>query len=347
LEIIMSKSEFTKRPAFTLVELLVVIAIIGILIGMLLPAVQQVREAARRVSCANQIRQQVLALHNYESAYQKFPAAHLIAPHWWGGPFEIQLPPNGLDPATRYPNGGAFWSWMMNIAPFMEQGNLFNLCNMEASGASWPWWQYQPTGETILSSSCPILTCPSDQRGDEKWVDPGNPDIEVAVTSYLGVSGTNSYQQGGGQNGMLYVNSGTTFGAVADGSSNTVFIGERTPASDLEYGWQWAGAGDNVQGEADVVLGVHEKIAVDWGDDPTRYDTEFFRPGVNNTIGNLHRFHFWSSHPGGCTWGLVDGSVQFMTYSVDGPNNGSTGYEPTVLEKLSTRAGGEVGVAWK
>jgi prepilin-type N-terminal cleavage/methylation domain-containing protein len=343
----MMRSTHARRTGFTLVELLVVIAIIGILIGMLLPAVQQVREAARRVTCANQIRQQVLANHNYESAYGRFPPGHQISAHWWGGPFEIDPPPQGMDPDTRYPIGGAFWSHYMSIAPFMEQSNLHALCNFSASGASWPWWQYQPNGETILSAKCPILTCPSDQRGDEKWVSPDDPDIEVAVTSYLGVSGTDSYKQSGGQNGMLYVNSKTTFGTVSDGSSNTLFIGERTPASDLEYGWQWAGAGDNVQGEADVVLGVHERIAVDWGSDPSGYETEYFRPGKNNTVGNLHRFHFWSSHPGGCTWGLVDGSVQFMTYAVDGPNNGSTGYEPTVLEKLATRAGGEVNGEYK
>jgi len=332
-----------RRTGFTLVELLVVIAIIGILIGMLLPAVQQVREAARRISCANGIRQQVLALHNYESAHKSFPPGHQINPTWWGGPFQIQPPPKGI--SNNYPNGGAFWSWMMSVAPFMEQGNLHSLVNFSASGASWPWWQMMPNGvDTILSQGCPILTCPSDQRGDEKWVDPSDDTIEVAVTSYLGVSGTDSYQQSGGQNGMIYVNSKTNFGMITDGSSNTLIVGERTPASDLEYGWQWAGAGDNVQGEADVVLGVHERIAVDWGADPSGYATDYFRPGVNNTVGNLHRFHFWSSHPGGATWGLADGSVQFMTYGLDGPNNGSNGYEPTILENLSTRAGGEVNV---
>lgn len=342
----MSRSLFPRKKGFTLVELLVVIAIIGILIGMLLPAVQQVREAARRVTCANQIRQQVLALHNFESTYQKFPSAHLINPSWWGGPFDVDPPPNGI--SNNYPNGGAFWSWMMSIAPFMEQNNLHDMCNFSSSGASWPWWQTMPDGHVILSASCPILTCPSDQRGDEKcqtedW--DGNP-VEVAITSYLAVSGTDSYKQSGGQNGMIYVNSGTTFGSVTDGTTNTVIIGERTPAADLGYGWQWAGAGDNVQGESDVVLGVHERIAVGWGGAPSKYATDYFRPGKNNTEGNLHRFHFWSSHPGGATWGMADGSVQFMTYGVDSGNNGSNGYEPTVLEKLSTRAGGEVGTNW-
>ena len=342
----MSRNVHFRKTGFTLVELLVVIAIIGILIGMLLPAVQQVREAARRVTCANQIRQQVLALHNYESAHQVFPPGHQINPVWWGAPFRVEPAPAGI--SNYYPNGGAFWSWMMRVAPFMEQGNLHDLCNFSSSGASWPWWQYMPNGvDTILSQPCPILICPSDQRGEEKWVSPSDATIEVAITSYLGVSGRDSYLDTGGQDGMIYVNSKTNFGMVTDGTSNTLMIGERTPASDLEYGWQWAGAGDNVQGEADVVLGVHERIAVGWGSDPNGYETDYFRPGKNNTVGNLHRFHFWSSHPGGCTWGLADGSVQFLRYAVDGASNGSNGYDPTVLEKMSTRAGAETGIDYR
>jgi prepilin-type N-terminal cleavage/methylation domain-containing protein len=342
----MPRSSHFRRTGFTLVELLVVIAIIGILIGMLLPAVQQVREAARRATCANNIRQQVLALHNYESAYQKFPPAHLINGSWWGGPFEVQPAPNGYA-SNSYPHGGAFWSWMMAVAPFLEQGNLYDNVNFSASGASWPWWQFMPNGETIMSVNCATFVCPSDQRGDEKWEDPGNDTIKVAVTSYLGVSGRDSYMATGGQDGMIYVNSKVNMGMVTDGTSNTLMVGERTPAKDLLYGWQWAGAGDNVQGEADVVLGVHERIGVDWGADPNGYETDYFRPGDPRSPGNIHRFHYWSSHPGGATWGLADGSTQFISYDMDSPNNGSNGFEMTVLEKMSTRAGAEVGLDYR
>lgn len=335
----MKRVSSLRRAAFTLVELLVVIAIIGILIGMLLPAVQQVREAARRTTCANNIKQQVLALHNYESAHKEFPAAHLIAQHWWGGPFNVDEPPGG-SAGNGYPRRGPFWSWTMRIAPYIEQGNLFDHVNFEASGAGWPWWQTLPDGSTISGASCELFVCASDQRGDKKWDDGAG--HQAFVTSYLGVSGRDSYKDTGGQDGMLYVNSKVDFGSIPDGSSNTLMVGERSAAENLLYGWAWAGAGDNVQGESDVVLGVHERIAVGWGADPNGFETDYFRKGKNRDPGNVHRFHFWSSHPGGASWGMADGSTQFFDYSIDSPDNGSTGFPETVLGMLSTRNGADV-----
>jgi prepilin-type N-terminal cleavage/methylation domain-containing protein len=337
-----------KRVGFTLVELLVVIAIIGILIGMLLPAVQQVREAARRVTCQNNVRQTVLALHNFESSYGYFPAAHLAGQTWYGT--ENDPPPFGTPAGSSYPIGGPYWSWMMRIGPFMEMGNLYNGVSFEASPAAWPWWQrHATTGDVIMGYKCASLVCPSDQRGERKWVDTGNPDNIVAITSYLGVSGTNSRKRTaanpvGGQDGMLFVNSKVGFGAVTDGASNTLFVGERSPDSDLEYGWQWAGWGSGGSGACDVVLGVHELISDSTSSaTAAAAETDYFRPAINpNAPGAIDRYHFWSNHPGGGTWGLVDGSTQFYQYTFDGPNNGSTGYAPTVLEMLSTRAGGEI-----
>ncbi len=316
---------------FTLVELLVVIAIIGVLVGMLLPAVQQVREAARRTQCANHLRQSALALHDYESAHMTFPPGHL-APRWLF--HQVDPAPGGYDNSGR-PRRGAFWSWMMWIAPFTEQGNVYAMADLTA----WPWWQYQPNGETINSISVPIYICPSETRGPAVYrASDGN---EAAVTSYLAVSGRDSYKETGGQDGMIYANSAVKFSSITDGSSNTLMIGERTASSNLQFGWQWAGAGANGLGETDVVLGVHERIGVGRLSDPNPAETDFFRPGRIDDEGNLHRFHFWSSHPGGGMWALADASVQFYSYQLDRGNNGSTGFSSTVLEDLATRNGGE------
>ena len=320
-----------RRRGFTLVELLVVIAIIGILVGMLIPAVQQVREAARRITCANNLRQSAMAIHNYEGAFNSFPAGHLINHNW--DFHEVDIAPGGYD-ASGFPSQGPFWSWMMRVAPFSEQRNVYELADINR----WPWWQYRPDGKTINSTNVPSYTCPSESRGSRVWRSPSGE--EAAVTSYLGVSGRDSYKETGGQDGMIYANSAVKFGAITDGSSNTLLIGERTASQNLLLGWQWAGAGENGLGETDVVLGVHERIAVGSGADPNPVETDFFRPGQSDDETNLHRFHYWSNHPGGASWALADGSVQFYSYQIDRGNNGSNGFEASVLEQLATRSGG-------
>ncbi len=327
---------------FTLVELLVVIAIIGILIGMLLPAVQQVREAARRINCGNNLRQISLALLSYENGHKEFPPGHIVNPEWPFIQFELEPPPGGLDlasepdPRLAQPNRGRFWSWMLRVAPFMEMDGVYNEVDFKES----PWWQFREDGTPINGISVTGYVCPSETRGMAVWTAPnGN---EAAITSYLGVSGRDSYKETGGQDGIIYCNSSTRIAEIRDGTSNTLMVGERTPSENLRYGWQWAGAGDNNLGETDVVLGVHERIAVPRGADPNNSETDFFRPGVNDDPSNLHRFHHWSFHPGGGMWALADGSVHFYSHSIDRGNNGSNGFEPTLLEKLATRNGGEV-----
>jgi prepilin-type processing-associated H-X9-DG protein len=149
----------------------------------------------------------------------------------------------------------------------------------------------------------------------------------------LGVSGRNQFREAGGQDGMLFVNSGVRMAMVVDGTSNTLFVGERPPSSDLYYGWIWAGSGDYPYfGATDVVLGVFERT-----EDPAA-TPDFFRPGAVQDPGSLHRYHFWSLHPGGANWLLVDGSVRFLSYSSGGPQN-TTGsaYTPTLIEAMATR----------
>jgi len=333
----MTRRRRLRRPAqgpyrgFTLVELLVVIAIIGILVALLLPAVQAAREAARRMQCGNNLKQQVLALHNFHDTYNRFPSAHQIGmgAESWHSDYEREKPPGGIAPGSTYPQEGPFWSWTMRIAPFIEMGALQDMANMEGSPAGHPWWQLMPDGKAVVSVKCSTFVCPSDINGDQVW---GSGSMEVALMSYLGVSGRNQYREAGGQDGMLYVNSGVKMAVVYDGTSNTLMIGERSATNERLYGWQWAGAGDFPHfGAADVVLGVHERAG-----SPTGV-TDYFRRSAAYDPMNLHRLHFSSYHPGGAQWALVDGSVRMITYGADSGVNSSTGRPPTLLEAMSTR----------
>jgi len=203
------------RSAFTLVELLVVIAIIGILIGMLLPAVQQVREAARRIECSNNIRQISLALHNFESAQMKFPQA--------GGP---------LGSATS----GDLGSAQLALMPFVEANNLYQDI-IDISSPNTGWRGFAPTADDPRAMAPPFYLCPSRTTGEpgyETW--PANGQL-FSLTNYAAnVQALHCYEQGqpGGQaSGGRSVSAATrtikyaTFGTISDGTSNTVVFAER------------------------------------------------------------------------------------------------------------------------
>lgn len=191
----------SSRLAFTLVELLVVIAIIGILIGMLLPAVQQVREAARRTQCANNIRQLTLAAHNHESAFMYFPS-----------------------PAAGSLEG---YSLISKTLPFVEQANLHSQIDFDQDLLQGLPWNpsINPFYETLVSQRVSVLECPSEN---------GDPMLEEAGAIW---SGSNYFGNSGTATGVLYVTSQPTdgvfwrgsrvgFGKLTDGSSNTAFFAE-------------------------------------------------------------------------------------------------------------------------
>jgi prepilin-type N-terminal cleavage/methylation domain-containing protein len=308
-----------RRRGFTLIELLVVIAIIAVLIALLLPAVQQAREAARRTSCKSNLKQLGIALHNFHDTYGELPSAHQIRKCSSANPCED--PPNGYK-SSGAPTDGYYFSWMVRILPYLEQDVLYNQIDF----SKWPWWNHYKLGlpkigeNTLNGVTLSAFQCASDPRSLASYYG----GKRVGMTDYLGVTGLNQFKQSGGQNGLIYVNSGVKMAKITDGSSNTLMVGERPPSKDLSYGWWFAGAGPSPHfGATDVVLGTAERKSA--GGAP-----EKFREGLL-TDGSDHKWHFWSMHTGGAQFLLGDGSVRFFSYSTSS----------AVVNAMATRDGGE------
>ena len=291
---------------FTLIELLVVIGIIGIITSLLLPAVQASREAARKMSCTNHLRQLTLAIHNYESAFTMMP------------PGSYHTTPDGFS-----------WGMAAYLLPFIEQtsaGETIDFANPECGDHI---KSLQSLGKPDPSSQAfELLLCPSDPLAAQSVLSgptgpiPDSGDVGVLhPTNYLGMAGSNdsnitgTYAGCGGMedgNGMMFSRSFRRFRDVLDGTSNTIILGERGIPFDLGWGWPMCG-GSECEHYVSSTLGLIQG---------NLQPAEYF----------IHNQHYWSHHPGGCHLSMVDGSTRFFSNSTD--------YQ-TYLD-LSTRAGKEV-----
>jgi prepilin-type N-terminal cleavage/methylation domain-containing protein/prepilin-type processing-associated H-X9-DG protein len=309
-------SQSAQRRAFTLIELLVVIAIIAVLIGLLLPAVQKVREAANRIRCANHLKQLGLAAHNYIGVYASLPPA---------------LAGNMSDPIPYTTGQPTPWlSWMGKLLPFIEQDNVYkqSLADYAANPAvdtyNLPWHRG-------INTVIETFTCPSDPRTlqaqDMSAFETAG--YFVALTAYVGNSGTNRNTL----DGVFFQNSKIRLADILDGTSNTIMAGERPPAYNINqygaaFGYWYAGTGQGHTGTGDVILGTAEVCVASPGICGPNV-TYSFRPGSIQNVCDM--FHYWSMHIGGANFVFTDGSVHFLNYA-----------SPAVLIQLGTRAGGEV-----
>jgi prepilin-type N-terminal cleavage/methylation domain-containing protein/prepilin-type processing-associated H-X9-DG protein len=297
----LSRRGVADQAAFTLIELLVVIAIIAVLIALLLPAVQAAREAARRSQCCNNMMQLAIALQNYESSHELLPPGVV----------------NPSGPILDQPRGYHF-GWLTQILPYCEMRNVYNHFNFKIG-------LYEAHNFTTRTTLVRLFLCPSDpgaSRGP----------TGVAMTNYAGSHNDREAPIAANNNGVLYLNSAVRFEDITDGSSQTIFVGEKLNDG-LGEGWasgtraslRNAGSGINrkttspassfpIAGDDDDAAGPGGAKAA------TAFDTLSFVGGYD------------SRHPGGANFAFGDGSVRFLKSSIAGGT----------FRLLANRADGEI-----
>jgi prepilin-type N-terminal cleavage/methylation domain-containing protein/prepilin-type processing-associated H-X9-DG protein len=306
------------RPAFTLIELLVVLAIIGILVGILLPAVQQVRASAQRTQCTNNLRQIGLALHNYHTVRQYLPPGYLASGSY-------------MDGATDTAPG---WCWATFILPYLEQEDLYQQLDLTMPVQK----------SSAIQSFVKGYICPSDIVPDAPFAVPdafANTLCLAAPCSYSACCGNDASDTTAATgSGVFYRNSQTRMNDIKDGTSTTILIGERSWASANGI---WAGAVPNgviVRGKYNpcqpVVAGASFPAAT----------LVLSHAHLNNARkdpdGSAGMDDFGSQHAAGSNFLFADGSVHFFRSVPSDNPDGSYTPDGVVFQALATRADDDI-----
>jgi prepilin-type N-terminal cleavage/methylation domain-containing protein len=298
-----------RRRGFTLIELLVVIAIIAVLMALLLPAIQKVREAANRLKCKNNLKQIGLALHNYHTSMGSFPP--------------------GFQSTSKVPDGdglGPGWGWAAYLLPYVEQDNLHRQINFTRDIRD------SVNGIPRLRS-LPLFLCPSDSPPKLTFTavnEGGGALCDLAFANYVGVGGTYEISgfpdTGNGPQfqGIFLRNSRVRITDISDGSSYTLAIGERASRQSPMTTWVGGVTGSVVP---PLIVGYEEEGP------PVLVLTNTGTPAdarvPNNPFGHVEDSN--SMHPLGVNFLLGDGSVRSIQNTID----------PAIWTALGTRAGGE------
>jgi prepilin-type N-terminal cleavage/methylation domain-containing protein/prepilin-type processing-associated H-X9-DG protein len=282
-----------RRSAFTLIELLVVIAIIAILIGLLLPAVQKVREASNRAKCQSNFKQQGIALHSYHDAFGSFP------------------------PGVRWPSGlytGQRINYMIPLMPFIEQSNAYNSINFGVGGILWYGQNTTATGAAVK-----VLLCPSDGLGGDFKPGPGTQQLFVSnyKAMFNGLQLGDIYTTTPTMKAAFGVNVGVRMADITDGTSNTMVMAEYLSGSLSDFrGFAWS---DQPAGALLFSQLTPNSPSPDlcypccnWCINlPTQN-----LPSANGDGGTLDTAGARSRHTGGVNVLLGDGSIRFVTNSI-------------------------------
>ena len=343
-----------RARGFTLIELLVVIAIIAVLISLLLPAVQQAREAARRSQCKNNMKQMGLALHNYESSHSSFPPSRFDPKTCIGTPY---APGTGDCPAGTPDMTTSYISWTVMVLPYMDQAPLYNTYNPNQ-----PWWDI--SNLPVVSTPMAVFTCPSTpsiSRFDPAWgpaaagYSPGSAAgdygsmNEIKKAYYTGngltdLSGTAQVQ------GVLAKPPYTAkVRDVADGTSNTIMVVESAGKPEPWVFAKVMTAAGYTGSDSKAKAKITQIGGVNWNHDGTGWadpdaglsldgttrsatDSSGFTIGGRTMVNGTNVSEVYSFHVGGAHVCMADGSVRFISENVSYVTFGA----------LCTRAGGEI-----